>query len=550
MSAADYPDLDEDFNNPNVAAETEEELDIEVNETEPAFLSGQTKVALDLSPVKIVKAPDGSLNRAALAGASYAKERRELRQQEANDEADSEARDFSQPWLDPMAQQGDKVFAQDLRGNLLGAKAATLPQWKAENKAITFGKITSLSIQDQRKSLPIYKLREQLLEAIAQNQILIVVGDTGSGKTTQMTQYLAEAGYAERGKIGCTQPRRVAAVSVAKRVAEEVGCRVGSEVGYTIRFEDCTGPDTRIKYMTDGMLQRECLIDPEMSQYSVIMLDEAHERTIATDVLFGLLKKTVKRRPDLKIIVTSATLDADKFANYFYGCPIFTIPGRTFPVEILYTKEPEADYLDASLITIMQIHLSEPQGDILLFLTGQEEIDTSCEILYERMKALGPQVPELLILPIYSALPSEMQSRIFDPAPPGTRKCVIATNIAETSVTIDGVYYVIDPGFAKQNAYDPKLGMDSLIVVVSRCMVPNAQTLSADAIFPAHLASTGQAARRPGWTYGSGQVLPTVHRGRLPQRNAAFTYPRNPAAKLILDHLDAQGHGHQRSHPF
>lgn len=179
------------------------------------------------------------------------------------------------------------------------------------------------------------------------------------------------------------------------------------------------------------------------------------------------LPETVKRRPDLKIIVTSATLDADKFANYFYSCPIFTIPGRTFPVEILYTKEPEADYLDASLITIMQIHLSEPQGDILLFLTGQEEIDTACEILYERMKALGPQVPELLILPIYSALPSEMQSRIFDPAPPGTRKCVIATNIAETSVTIDGVYYVIDPGFSKQNAYDPKLGMDSLIVVVS-----------------------------------------------------------------------------------
>lgn len=213
------------------------------------------------------------------------------------------------------------------------------------------------------------------------------------------------------------------------------------------------------------MLQRECLIDPDMSQYSVIMLDEAHERTIATDVLFGLLKKTVKRRPDLKIIVTSATLDAEKFSSYFYNCPIFTIPGRTFPVEILYTKEPESDYLDASLITIMQIHLSEPPGDILLFLTGQEEIDTACEVLYERMKALGPQVPELLILPIYSALPSEMQSRIFDPAPPGTRKCVVATNIAETSVTIDGIYYVIDPGFSKQNAYDPKLGMDSLVVV-------------------------------------------------------------------------------------
>ena len=140
---------------------------------------------------------------------------------------------------------------------------------------------------------------------------------------------------------------------------------------------------------------------------------EAHERTIATDVLFGLLKKTVKRRPDLKLIVTSATLDADKFSEYFNQCPIFSIPGRTFPVEIMYSREPEEDYLDAALTTVMQIHLTEPPGDILLFLTGQEEIDTSCEVLYERMKALGPSVPELIILPVYSALPSEMQSRIF-----------------------------------------------------------------------------------------------------------------------------------------
>lgn len=216
VSAADYPDLDEDFGSTQVAAEVEEELDIEVNESEPSFLAGQTKVTLNLSPVKVIKAPDGSLNRAALAGGALAKERRELRQQEANDEADSEARDFSQPWLDPMAQQGDKVFASDLRGNLMGQKALEQPTWKAANKAITYGKITSLSIQEQRKSLPIYKLREQLMQAVRDNQILIVVGDTGSGKTTQMTQYLAEEGYGDHGRIGCTQPRRVAAVSVAK----------------------------------------------------------------------------------------------------------------------------------------------------------------------------------------------------------------------------------------------------------------------------------------------------------------------------------------------
>ncbi|KAJ8702089.1 DEAH-box ATP-dependent RNA helicase prp22 [Pleurotus ostreatus] len=467
VDASEYADLDEDLNNPVAHAEIEEELDVEIKEEEPPFLAGQTKRTLDLSPVKIVKAPDGSLNRAALAGASLAKERRELRQQEANEVADSQARDFSQPWLDPMSTETDKVFAQDMRGNLRSQRAGEVPKWKEEtfNKATTFGQITSLSIQDQRKSLPIYKLRDSLLQAIAEHQVLIVVGDTGSGKTTQMVQYLAESGYADRGRIGCTQPRRVAAMSVAKRVAEEVGCRLGQEVGYTIRFEDCTSPETRIKYMTDGMLQRECLIDPICSNYSVIMLDEAHERTIATDVLFGLMKKAVKRRPDLKLIVTSATLDAEKFSKYFFGCPIFTIPGRTFPVEILYTKEPESDYLDASLITVMQIHLSEPSGGILLFLTGQEEIDTACEILYERMKALGPKVPDLIILPIYSALPSEVQSRVFEPTPPGARKVVIATNVAETSLTIPDIYYVIDPGFSKQNAFDPKLGMDSLVVM-------------------------------------------------------------------------------------
>lgn len=140
------------------------------------------------------------------------------------------------------------------------------------------------------------------------------------------------------------------------------------------------------------------------------------------------------------------------------------IPGRTFPVEVLYAKAPESDYMDAALITVMQIHLTEPEGDVLLFLTGQEEIDTAAQILFERMKSLGPAVPELIILPVYSSLPSEMQTRIFEPAPPGTRKCVIATNIAEASLTIDGIYYVVDPGFAKQKVYNSKIGMDSLVV--------------------------------------------------------------------------------------
>jgi ATP-dependent RNA helicase DHX8/PRP22 len=465
---SDYPDIDEDFNahiNGEGGFEEEEDVDIEVREEEPPFLAGQTKQSLELSPIRVVKAPDGSLNRAAMAGDTLAKERRDLRQSEAQEKAAAEAAqvDLSSQWNDPMAQQ--KQFASDLRNTRTNQPSEAMPEWKkisSGSRDVNMGKRTDMSIKDQRESLPVYKFRKQLLEAVASHQILIVVGDTGSGKTTQMTQYLAEAGYGNELVIGCTQPRRVAAMSVAKRVAEEVGCKLGNEVGYTIRFEDCTSPDTRIKYMTDGILQREILLDPMLNKYSCIMLDEAHERTIATDVLFGLLKKTLKRRPDMKLIVTSATLDADKFSEYFYKCPIFSIPGRTFPVEIMYSREPESDYLDAALVTVMQIHLTEPAGDILLFLTGKEEIDSSCEILSERMKALGPNVPELMVLPIYGALPSEVASRIFEPSPTGTRKVVIATNIAETSLTIDGIYYVVDPGFVKQSSYDGKLGMDRL----------------------------------------------------------------------------------------
>ena len=471
ISAQEYPDIDEEYNatlNGEGDFEEEVDVDIEVREEEPPFLAGQTKQSLELSPIRVVKAPDGSMNRAAMAGTSLAKERRDLRQQEAQEKAAEEGAkvDLNAQWQDPMMGPDQRKFASDLRNPQAQKAPEVMPEWKrvTQSKEVSLGKRTSMSIKQQRESLPVFKFRDQLLKAVSENQLMIVVGDTGSGKTTQLTQYLAEGGFANDGIIGCTQPRRVAAMSVAKRVAEEVGCRLGQEVGYTIRFEDCTSRDTKIKYMTDGMLQREVLMDPNLRKYSVIMLDEAHERTISTDVLFGLLKKTLKRRPDLKVIVTSATLDADKFSEYFNQCPIFTIPGRTFPVEIMYSKEPESDYLDAALVTVMQIHLTEPAGDILLFLTGQEEIDTSCEILFERMRALGPNVPELIILPVYSALPSEMQSKIFEPAPPNSRKVVIATNIAETSITIDGIFYVIDPGFVKQNAYDPKLGMDSLVV--------------------------------------------------------------------------------------
>ncbi|OWA49823.1 ATP-dependent RNA helicase DHX8 [Hypsibius exemplaris] len=460
----ELPNFDEETGVLPNEPDDDEDIEIEIVEEEPAFLRGYGRATLDMDPVKIVKNPDGSLAQAAMMQGALSKERRELKQTARQDESGSKPAP-SRTFGDPVPGTADTTEADTaMQARMTGMD---LPEWKKHiqggHKA-SYGKRTDMSILEQRKSLPIYKLKDQLIKAVTENQILVVIGETGSGKTTQMTQYLAEAGFTIRGKIGCTQPRRVAAMSVAKRVAEEFGCRLGQEVGYTIRFEDCTTNETVIKYMTDGMLLRECLIDSDLKGYSVIMLDEAHERTINTDVLFGLLKEGVKKRPDLKLIVTSATLDAVKFSQYFNEAPIFTIPGRTFPVEILYTKEPETDYLDAALITVMQIHLTEPPGDVLVFLTGQEEIDTACEILYERMKTLGPEVPELIILPVYSALPSEMQTRIFDPAPPGSRKVIIATNIAETSLTIDGIYYVVDPGFVKQKVYNSKTGMDALVV--------------------------------------------------------------------------------------
>ncbi|RLN53802.1 hypothetical protein BBJ29_008484 [Phytophthora kernoviae] len=467
LSVEDYPTFDEEHGLLNTEA-TEEDFEVELNEDEPVFLRGQTHLSHELSPVKIVKNPDGSMQRAAMTQSNLAKERRELRQTQANQLIDSIPKDLNRPWEDPMPEAGERHFAQELRGINMGT-SFELPEWKQKSvgKNLSYGIVSNKTILEQRESLPVFKLKRQLMKAIAENQVLVVIGETGSGKTTQMTQYMAEMGLTSTGIIGCTQPRRVAASSVAKRVAEEFGCELGQEVGYSMRFEDVTSPETVIKYMTEGMLLREYLADSTLSKYSALMLDEAHERTINTDVLFGLLKDLVRKRKDLKIIVTSATLDAEKFSRYFFDCPIFTIPGRTFPVEILYTKEPELDYLDASLLCVMQIHLSEPEGDILLFLTGQEEIDTACEVLYQRIKALQERAlaPELIILPVYGALPSEMQSRIFDPAPKGSRKCVVATNIAEASLTIDGIYYVVDPGFCKQNAFNSKIGMDSLVVV-------------------------------------------------------------------------------------
>ncbi|CCF49481.1 hypothetical protein NDA11_004206 [Ustilago hordei] len=321
-------------------------------------------------------------------------------------------------------------------------------------------------MQATRESLPVYALRKELLEAIDEHQVLIVVGETGSGKTTQLPQFLHEAGYTKKGqKVACTQPRRVAAMSVAARVAEEMGVRLGRECGYSIRFEDCTSEDTVIKYMTDGMLLREFLTEPDLNSYSALIIDEAHERTLSTDVLFGLVKDIARFRPDLKLLISSATLDADKFSEFFDDAPIFNVPGRRYPVDVHYTRQPEANYLHAAITTVFQIHTTQGPGDILVFLTGQDEIDAAMENVQETGRALGNKMAELIVCPIYANLPSEMQARIFERTPEGARKVVLATNIAETSITIDGVVFVIDPGFVKQNSYNPRTGMSSLTVV-------------------------------------------------------------------------------------
>ncbi|KAF8630925.1 hypothetical protein AX17_005282 [Amanita inopinata Kibby_2008] len=322
------------------------------------------------------------------------------------------------------------------------------------------------TIEETRKSLPIYAYRQELIDAVKEHQVLIVVAETGSGKTTQLPQYLHEAGFTAHGmKIGCTQPRRVAAMSVAARVAEEMGTKVGYEVGYSIRFEDCTSDKTVVKYMTDGMLLREFLTEPDLAGYSVLIIDEAHERTLSTDILFALVKDIARFRPELRVLISSATMDAEKFSEYFDNAPTFYVPGRMYPVDIHYTPQPEANYLHAAITTVFQIHTTQPKGDILVFLTGQEEIEACHENLQETARALGNKIAELIICPIYANLPSEMQAKIFEPTPEGARKVVLATNIAETSITIDGVVFVIDPGFVKQNAYNPRTGMSSLVIV-------------------------------------------------------------------------------------
>ncbi|KAG5654368.1 hypothetical protein H0H81_003826 [Sphagnurus paluster] len=339
------------------------------------------------------------------------------------------------------------------------------------------------ALQEQRKHLPIAKGREALIQEILDNDITVLLGETGSGKTTQVPQYILESGLAGKGMIAVTQPRKVAATSLAKRVAAEKNTTVGKLVGYSVRFDECSSTETRIKYMTDGMIVRELLSDPLLSQYSVVIVDEAHERTLRTDLLIANLKNILKERNGsgeangkgkgkanklnpLKIVIMSATLDAEKFSRFFYNAKILYVQGRQHPVKIYYSVEGQTDYVDSAMRTFFQIHVDQPPGDVLIFLPGQEDIESLEKAIELFAKQLPKDEMEVLLCPMYAAQAPGQNAKVFTATPTRTRKCILSTNIAETSITIPGVKYVIDTGMCKEKRYlarDTGGGFDTLL---------------------------------------------------------------------------------------
>ncbi|XP_006816912.1 putative ATP-dependent RNA helicase DHX35 [Saccoglossus kowalevskii] len=348
---------------------------------------------------------------------------------------------------------------------------------EGSGEVVVYNPHVSISIEQQRQRLPIFKHRNHILYLVEKYETVVIVGETGCGKSTQIPQFLAEAGWTAEGHIvAITQPRRVAAVTVANRVAEERGSIIGNEVGYNIRFDDCTdATTTRIKFLTDGVLVREMMSDPLLTKYSVIMIDEAHERTLYTDIIVGLLKKIQKKRPDLRLIISSATLDAEAFKDFFNNnetndkskdtSTIISVEGRTYPVDIYYTISPVPDFIKETVNTIVKIHKTEPTGDILAFLTGQDEVENVVSLVIEQARHMSDKQLKMKVLPMYGGLPASEQMRVFERTSKNTRKVVIATNIAEASITISGIVHVIDCGFVKLRAYNPNTGLEGLVVV-------------------------------------------------------------------------------------
>ncbi|KAF7491869.1 putative ATP-dependent RNA helicase DHX35 [Sarcoptes scabiei] len=340
---------------------------------------------------------------------------------------------------------------------------------------VAFNPNKSLPIEFQRAKLPIFEFKNQILYLLEKYQVLIIIGETGCGKSTQIPQFLYENEYSwsngeESVKIGITQPRRIATISLATRVAEEMNVEIGSIVGYSIRFEDVYDEHhTKIKFMTEGILIREMMNDPLLTKYSVIIIDEVHERSVNTDILLSLLKKIIKKRSDLKLIISSATFEVETIRNYFNKIneqsiersTILSIDSRAFPVEINYLIEPTADYVKESVNTVIKIHENYPNGDILVFLTGKEEVNKPMNQFWNRYE----NFKKLLVFPLYASLPTSDQVKVFQILPRHIRKVIVSTNIAEASITIPGISYIIDCGFVKIRYFNPRSAIDSLMVV-------------------------------------------------------------------------------------
>ncbi|CAI2172411.1 14512_t:CDS:10 [Funneliformis geosporum] len=436
--------------------DSEARVHLLVHDLKPPFLDGRMVFTKQLEAVQSVKDPTSDMSVFSRKGSQLVREKREQieRQKAAKNVVEVAGTALGNIMgIKPSEEVSTEQKRNDMVENPKG-DSQFASHLKASEAVSIFSR--SKTLREQREFLPAFAVREELLRIIRDNQVVVVVGETGSGKTTQLTQYLHEDGYSKYGIIGCTQPRRVAAMSVAKRVSEEM--EVIFFLGYAIRFEDCTSESTVIKY---GVMLRESLKESDLDHYSAIIMDEAHERSLQTDVLMGLLRQVLSRRRDIKLIVTSATMNAEKFSQFFGNCPTFTIPGRTFPVELMFSKTPCEDYVDSAVKQVLAIHLGHPAGDILVFMTGQEDIEITCQVIEERLQQLD-NPPSLAILPIYSQLPADLQARIFEKTADNARKVIVATNIAETSLTVDGIMYVVDTGYNKLKVFNPKIGMDSL----------------------------------------------------------------------------------------
>nr|XP_033810387.1 probable ATP-dependent RNA helicase DHX34 isoform X1 [Geotrypetes seraphini] len=327
-----------------------------------------------------------------------------------------------------------------------------------------FAKLAKL--QRERSGLPIAQYRDKIVEMVREHHVVVVAGDTGCGKSTQVPQYLLAAGF---NRIACTQPRRIACISLAKRVGFESLNQYGSQVGYQIRFESTRSPATKIVFLTEGLLLRQIQQEPELPKYQVLIVDEVHERHLHSDFLLGVLRQLLSLRRDLKVILMSATINIKLFSEYFHHAPVIQVPGRLYPIQVIFQPIPQEEMnsklekLDVRpYLRVMQAidhrYPPEERGDLLIFLSGVAEITA----VLEAAQTYATHTKRWIALPLHSTLSVAEQDKIFDMVPPGVRKCIVSTNIAETSVTIDGVRFVLDSGKVKEMSFDPKAKMQRL----------------------------------------------------------------------------------------